>query len=184
MLTCIMIFLHSHPSLVTSPSQQGGKQNFNPCCTYNKGITCSTIMMQCENGDFSLILKPEAILVPGVHFIDSGDMFLAVTTWRGGATGLQWRETRHATKHPMVHRTGPHDRVSPHSKCHKRAGWGAPFWKANFTAGSALHSSEPGWANYQKTTGRNDPYIGVNSTLQRLGNFYSWLSTVLKILVP
>ena len=39
-------------------------------------------------------------------------------------------------------------------------------------------------SNYEKTTGRNDPYIGVNSTFQRLGNFYSWLSTVLKILVP
>ena len=115
MLTCIMIFFHSHPSLLTGPSQQGGKQNFNPCCTYNKGNACTTTMMQCENGDFSLILKPEAILVPGVHFIESGDIFVTVTTWRGGATGLQRGETRHAAEPPGVHRTGPHDSASADS---------------------------------------------------------------------
>lgn len=44
--------------------------------------------------------------------------------------------------------------------------------------------NQAGQSNYQKTTGRNDPYTGVNSTFQRLASFYSWLSTVLKILVP
>lgn len=44
--------------------------------------------MQCENGDFSLNSQARGNSGPRVHFIDSGDMFLAVTTRRGGATGL------------------------------------------------------------------------------------------------
>ena len=40
-----------------------------------------------------------------------------------GATGIQWVETRNAAKHPIVYRSGPHNKELSNPKCQQCQGW-------------------------------------------------------------
>lgn len=85
----------------------------------------------------------------------------------------------------MIHRTGPQDGVSAdseHTDVQAEEPYSGKLTSQLVQLSRALNQG--GQSNHQKTTGRNDPYTAVNSTSQRLANFYSWLSIVLKILVP
>lgn len=73
MLTCIMIFLHFHPSRPISPSQQGGKENFNHGAQHTRN--CSTTMTEGERGDVSPNSQARGNSGPReVHFIICGDI--------------------------------------------------------------------------------------------------------------